>query len=126
MNLRRPFQRRLTSTFMVVSLLFAQLALANYVCPGAGSGSMSDMMAAPCAGMDMAAPVLCHQYAADSAQSFEAAKLATPTQPILVQLLVLPIVPDSARALAMPVGNDRPEIRPPPDPIFLQTLRLRV
>ena len=39
---------RLTTTFFVVlSLLFSQLALANYVCPGqADAAAMAEMMAA--------------------------------------------------------------------------------
>ena len=113
---------------MVVSLLSSQLALASYVCPATQAAeSMSAAMTsgAPCEGMDAAAPVLCHQHAVDAAQSFELAKLATPTLPMVIQLLVLPVRLDSAQAVALP-SSGRAEIRPPPDPVFLQTLRLRV
>ncbi|MCY7299082.1 MAG: Cd(II)/Pb(II)-responsive transcriptional regulator [Ilumatobacteraceae bacterium] len=128
MNSRPALPRCVTSLFLVMSLLFSQLALANYVCPGEGNAvPMPEVMASgmPCDGMDSSAPVLCHQYAADASQSFEMAKVATPTVPMVVQVLVLPLLLDSARAASLPF-SDRPEARPPPDPVFLQTLRLRV
>lgn len=115
----------MTSTFVIVSLLFSQLALANYVCPAAGPVSAMPAGGAPCEGMDPAAPVLCHQYANDASQSFELAKAPTPTLPIVVQVIVLPTPLDSSPATARTIA-DRPELRPPPDPLFLQTLRLRV
>lgn len=128
MNPRRLFQRCITTTLMVLSLLASQLALASYVCPvTTAAESMSEAMAsgAPCEGMDAAEPVLCHQHAVDAAQSFEMAKLATPTLPTVLQVLVLPVLHHSAQAVALPFSA-RAEIRPPPDPVFLQTLRLRV
>ena len=128
MNPRHLFQRFIATALTVVSLLGSQLALASYVCPlPMAAESMGEAMAvgAPCEGMDAADPALCHQHAVDSAQSFELAKLITPTLPILVQVVVLPVLPDSAHALALPFGA-RAEIRPPPDPVFLRTLRLRV
>jgi hypothetical protein len=75
--------------------------------------------------MDASAPVLCHQHATDASQSFEMAKVATPTLPIVVQVLLVPLLLDSPQAASLPF-SDRPEARPPPDPVFLQTLRLRV
>jgi len=66
--------------------------------------------------------VLCHQHAADPGKTFEAVKLPTVSLPAVVQVLALPLVPE-ARVV-------RPtaflEAQPPPDPIFLSTLRLRV
>lgn len=126
--LRRPFHRLTTTFFVVLSLLFSQLALANYVCPGqADTAAMSEMMAAgePCEGMDQAQPVLCHQHSAGTAQSFEGVKLPAASQPMVVQVLVLPLVLDEVEAAALPVSST-PEARPPPDPLFLSTLRLRV
>jgi hypothetical protein len=128
MRLHRRVQRCTTSLFVVVSLLFSQLALANYVCPGkADMEQMSQMMASgtPCEGMDASAPVLCHQHATDASQSFEMAKVATPTLPIVVQMLLVPLLLDSPAAASLPYSG-RPEAQPPPDPVFLQTLRLRV
>lgn len=125
----RRSAHRLTTTFAVVlSLLFSQLALANYVCPGKASAvAMAEMMAAgePCEGMDQAQPVLCHQHSAGSAQSFEAVKLPTASQPAIVQVLVLPFVLGAEESVAAPIAAT-PEARPPPDPVFLSTLRLRV
>jgi len=122
-------QRRFTTTLAVVlTMLFSQLALANYVCPGAPAPEqIAAMMVAgePCSGMDEAAPVLCHQFGADATQSFEAAKLAAPTLPGIVQFVVLPVVLDSASLVALPFSTTS-DARPPPEPVFLQTLRLRV
>ncbi len=125
---RRSIHRLTTTLFVVLSLLFSQLALANYVCPGqADAVAMAEMMAAgePCEGMDQAQPVLCHQHSAGAAQSFEAVKLPSASVPMVVQVLVLPLVLEAAEAEAVP-ATSAPEAHPPPDPIFLSTLRLRV
>ena len=126
--LRRPFHRLTTTFFVVFTLLFSQLALAGYVCPAqAEVSAMAEMMASgePCEGMDQAQPVLCHQHSAGAAQSFEAVKLPAASLPMLVQVLVLPMVLQAVEAIAVPVAAS-PEAQPPPDPIFLSTLRLRV
>lgn len=120
---------RLTTTFFVVmSLLFSQLAVASYVCP-----QQSDMRAMvatmeagmPCDGMDQKQPTLCHQHAADPGKTFEAVKLPTVSLPMVVQVLELPLLLDAEEAYTLPVGATV-EARPPPDPLFLSTLRLRV
>ena len=124
----RPFRRLTTTFFVVLSLLFSQLALASYVCPSqADAGAMMAMMAAgePCEGMDQAQPVLCHQHSVGAAQSFDAVKLPTASLPMVVQVLVLPLVLQAVESVAVPVAA-APEAQPPPDPIFLSTLRLRV
>ena len=126
--IRRRLQRLTTTFFVVLSLLSSQLALANYVCPAqADAVAMAEMMAAgePCEGMDHAQPVLCHQHSAGAAQSFEAVKLPAASVPMVVQVLVLPLVLEAVEAEALPAAS-APEARPPPDPIFLSTLRLRV
>ncbi|HSI56774.1 MAG TPA: hypothetical protein VLA16_04405 [Ideonella sp.] len=113
---------------MVLSLLFSQLALANYVCPAqADAQAMAEAMAAgqPCEGMDPAQPTLCHQHAADAAQSFEAVKLPSASLPAVLQVLEVPRILDTAEAVALPVAATA-QARPPPDPLFLSTLRLRV
>ena len=89
---RRSINRLTTLFFVVLSLLFSQLALAYYVCPGqADAAAMAKMMAAgePCEGMDRAQPVLCHQHSAGAAQSFEAVKLPAASLPMVVQVLSL-------------------------------------
>jgi hypothetical protein len=125
---RRPFHRLTTALLVVLSLLFSQLALASYVCPGqANSAAMAARMAAgaPCEGMDPAQPALCHQHAADPGKAFEAVKLPIAAQPAIVQVLALPLVLDSEAAGAAP-STATTVARPPPDPLYLSTLRLRV
>ncbi|GGH52188.1 hypothetical protein GCM10010975_06530 [Comamonas phosphati] len=120
---------RLATAFLVaLSLLFSQLALAGYVCPQEdGVEAMTARMEAglPCEGMDRQQPVLCHQHTNAPDVAFEAAKLPMASLPAIVQVLALPMVPEAEAALAAP----RPaalEARPPPEPLFLSTLRLRV
>lgn len=120
---------RLTTTLVVVlSLLFSQIALAAYVCPGPDmQPSMEEMMAAgmPCEGMDDQQPVLCHQHHAGSVQSAEAVKLPTVAPAAVVMVLQAPLVLQAIEAEQLGVPTT-PEARPPPDPLFLSTLRLRV
>ncbi|MGE0671423.1 MAG: hypothetical protein AB7O64_00055 [Methylibium sp.] len=113
---------------MTLSLLFSQLALASYVCPQeADVEAMAAMLEAgqPCEGMDLQQPVLCHQHSADPAKSFEAVKLPVAGLPAVVQVLELPLVLEAAEARAVPPTASS-EAHPPPDPLFLSTLRLRV
>ncbi|BEP65243.1 hypothetical protein GmRootV213_57970 (plasmid) [Variovorax sp. V213] len=129
MSGHRYFRRCTTAFLVVLSLLFSQLALASYVCPGeAEAASMAGMTMAAgesCEGMDTAQPVLCHQHAADMSLSFEPVKLAAPSLPAIVQVLLVPLVL-VAQDHALP-PQARPEWQhPPPDPVFLATLRLRV
>ncbi len=110
------------------ALLFSQLSLAAYVCPAVSAAEqMTQSMAAgaPCEGMDTDSPVLCQQHSADAPQSFELAKVATPTTPLIVQMLLVPPLVDETHS-GMLAAHDPAEFRPPPDPVFLQTLRLRV
>ena len=128
MQTHRQRSRCVTSLIVVMALLFSQFALATYVCPGLSvEARMTEKMASgmPCDGDDPATPVLCHQHATDASQSFEMAKVAAPSLPTVVHMLVLSGLHDWARPLVVPFG-ERPEARPPPDPLFLQTLRLRV
>jgi hypothetical protein len=126
--LRRPLHRLTAALFVVLSLLFSQLAVASYVCP-----QQSDMQAMamtmkagmPCDGMDQKQPTLCHRHAADPGKTFEAVKLPAVSLPMVVQVLELPLVLDAADAALTPFAST-PEARPPPDPLFLSTLRLRV
>ena len=126
--MHRRRSRCLTALFLVIAMLFSQLALASYVCPGAAAPDdrMDEKMAAglPCDGDDPELTVLCHQHAVDASQSFEMAKVAAPSLPAVVQFVVLPSLLDRAQPAVVPFG-ERPEAQPPPDPLFLQTLRLR-
>jgi len=121
---RHSVHRLTTAFFVVLSLLFSQLALASYVCPGR-SDAEAMAAGAPCEGMDQAQPTLCHQHAAGTVQSFDAIKLPAASPPAVVQVLELPLVLDAGEAVAPPMAATA-EARPPPDPLFLSTLRLRV
>ena len=126
--LRRRVHRLTTAFLVVMSLLMSQLAMASYVCPGQASGAaMAAMVAAgqPCDGMDRQQPALCHEHAADPAQAFEVVKLPVLGQPAIVQVLELPRVLSDQQARAVP-PTASVEGQPPPDPLFLGTLRLRV
>jgi len=125
---RRRIHRLTTAFFVVLSLLYSQLALASYACPGQlDSKAMAAMMAAgePCSGMDEQQPALCHLHAADPGKTVEAVKLPAASLPAVVQVLELPSVLDADEVRSAPVAAV-PEVRPPPDPLFLSTLRLRV
>jgi len=125
---RRACHRLTTALFVVASLLFARLALASYVCPEQqDTAAMAAMMASgvPCEGMDMDQPALCAEHSSSAPQSFDAAKVPTPSLPMVVQVLELPLALEAAAARAIPAAAT-PEAQPPPDPLFLCTLRLRV
>lgn len=79
--------RLLTAVFALVSLLFMQLAVAGYVCPGAGS-KVSDISAMaeagmPCAqsmtlNMDEEQPNLCQAHCQTGHQSADKHELTSP------------------------------------------------
>lgn len=127
--MRRLQRHRLGTTIVVVlALLLAQLALARYVCPlEADAQAVAAMRQAgqPCQDMDMDQPALCHAHAADPAKTFEALKLPAVALVAVLQLLALPLVLDALAAQAVPAMAS-PEAKPPPDPLFLTTLRFRV
>ena len=126
--LRRPIHRLTAAIFVVMSLLFSQLAMASYSCPAeVKAAAMAEMAASgmPCDGMDKAQPALCHEHSTGAPQSFEAVKLPVASLPMVVQVLELPFVLDAADAATAPFAST-PEARPPLDPLFLSTLRLRV
>lgn len=127
---RRRLQRLATTAVVLLSLLFAQLALAGYACPTGTGGEQAAMEMAPgqpCEGMDADGdqPALCHQHCADAAQSFDPVKVPTASLPAVVLVLIVPAVLDADEASAASSGLAGAS-RPPPDPIFLSTLRLRV
>lgn len=125
---RRRINRLTTTVFVVLSLLFSQLAVASYVCPKqADAAAMVAMMQAgvPCEGMDQDQPGLCAEHSSSAAQSFEAVKVPAVSLPMVVQVLELPAVLDAVEAATVPAAATT-EAQPPPDPLFLSTLRLRV
>ncbi len=126
--LRRRIHRLSTTVCVVLSLLFSQLALASYVClQQADAGAMAAAMEGgqPCDSMDPTQPVLCHQHWADPAKTVDAVKLPLAAQPALVQVLERPGVSEADADRAVPPTASS-QAQPPPDPLFLSTLRLRV
>ena len=87
----------------------------------------------PCEGMEMAGgkgmdqeqPVLCHQHCVDAPQSFDPVQVPAVSLPAVVQVLVVPLVMDAGATELVTSAQVGAE-RPPPDPLFLSTLRLRV
>lgn len=86
--------RLITVLFALISLLFMQLAVAQYVCPAAASntteGGMVMADGTPCAGamsmaMDAEQPTLCHAHCQADKQSFDKFEL-----PPLVAISALP------------------------------------
>lgn len=138
MSMVRRSAQRLTTTFLVVlSLLFSQLALANYVCPELAQKVQTPVMqmasGEPCESMGMDAgkpmdqeqPGLCYQHCANAPQSVDPVQVPAVSLPAVVQVLVVPLVLDAVDAESAhfaEIGRSRP----PPDPLFLSTLRLRV
>jgi hypothetical protein len=125
---RRRLHRLRTLLLVLLSLLVSQQALASYICPAQPDAAAMAAMAEaglPCSGMDEAQPVLCHQHAADAAQTFEPLKLPSAAPPALVLVLALPPLHAAPASAAMP-PTATSEAQPPPDPLFLATLRLRV
>jgi hypothetical protein len=126
----RSARRFSTAILVVLSLLFAQLALANYVCPTGAAGEQAVMEMAPgepCEGMtsDQDQPVLCLQHCTNAPQSFDAFKLPTISLPAVLQVLLVPLAIDAAAQEAQAHAGQG-EAQPPPEPVFLSTLRLRV
>ena len=126
----RSARRFSTAILVVLSLLFSQLALANYVCPTGMAGEQAMMEMAPgepCEGMasDQDQPVLCLQHCTNAPQSFDAVKLPTVSLPAVVQVLVVPLAIDAAAQEAQAYAGQG-DAQPPPEPVFLSTLRLRV
>lgn len=124
---RARTRRLATVLFAVVSLLLSQLALARYVCPPQVVDGVAAVMRAgqPCAGMDAEQPSLCHQHAADPGQSLEAVKLPAAPLPVGVLMFERPAGVEVA-PLPPALRRTATEGRPPPDPLFLATLRLRI
>ena len=127
---RRAVKRLTTVLLVVLSLLFSQLAVANYVCPTGRAGEQAVMEMAPgepCEGMssDQDQPVLCLQHCTGAPQSFDAVKAPIVSLPAVVQVLLVPLAIDTAVQEAHACASTG-EAKPPPEPVFLSTHRLRV
>lgn len=128
MKIFRP-SRLIAACMVLVSMLFMQLAVAGYACPGLNIGqinqaasasmSMEDAQAMTgCAGMDVVQPSLCHasdqagnqsldKPAAPHVQAFMAAALTLVFHHIEVDLTATEVQPHSlllARSTAPPLA----------------------
>lgn len=126
----RAIHRLTTTLLVVVSLLFSQLALAAYICSTdqqapAAMAAMEMHGEEPCEGMDAAQPALCFQHCSEAPQTFDPLKVPAVSLPAVVQMLVVPLVIDVDGARETAAVTHAPN-HPPPDPLFLSTLRLRV
>jgi hypothetical protein len=128
--LRRRLHRCLTAIVVALAVLASPLALARYLCQGQPDAVMMAAMAKaglPCAGADQTEPVLCQPHPDDSMAAFQALRLPAGPVPVfaLLHALQWPAAIEPAGAEAIPVAATA-EAQPPPDPLFLSTLRLRV
>ena len=130
---RRATQRLTITLWVLVSLLFSQLALANYVCPptaAAQSEAMALSMARgePCDSMamerDVGQPVLCHKHCLSAPQSSDFPPAPAVSLPLALWVLVVPLLTEATEDIAV-LRAEVGQTRPPPDPLFLSTLRLR-
>ncbi|WP_374664009.1 hypothetical protein [Ramlibacter sp.] len=126
---RGSLLRLRTSVVVVLALLFSQLALAAYVCP-TGADTQPTMMemapGEPCRGMaqDEDQPALCHQHCTGAPEATDLVKLPSLGLPAVVHVVawVAPLEAASATLGRAPLFQPQP----PPEPLFLATLRLRV
>lgn len=89
--------RVLTAIVAIFSLLFMQLAVASYVCPGASMGSQNNATSATaaaadmpdCDGMDPAQSTLCHMYAHGEPTKQSLDKTPTPDVPPFVPVTLI-------------------------------------
>ncbi len=95
----------------IVSLLFAQLALASYVCPAMATAMPDDSMQemTSCAGMDMQQPSLCHAHHHADHQSLD--------KPDLPQ--VAPFVAVGPVLAVLPLDTLDPVVTGPSDTLSL-------
>jgi hypothetical protein len=122
--------------FVVFALLFSQLAMANYICPSqpaptapVAMGAMVMAPGMPCqevsAASDDGQSVLCHQHCTDAPQSVDPLNVPTVSLPAVPQGFIVVLLVDAGAAESA-IHAEVGQFRPPPDPIFLSTLRLRV
>lgn len=104
--------RRLIAKLAVALLLFMQLAVAAYACPGmayessrAMASAVMDMEGDCCPTLDPAAPNLCLQH---GHQDSQAAGISSPPPLLLVDLPLLAVVP----AIALSFEPALPDVQP--------------
>jgi len=117
MTMRLPRKHRfLTALIALIGMLFMQLAVASYACPGLQAGDASELVAdpsdvtrsmAPCEQPDAEQPALCHAHCQDGESSL--GKYEPPTvSPAVVIVAALLHIPEPAFA------GDVPGVEPSP------------
>jgi hypothetical protein len=95
MKLSRP-SRIAAALVAMICVLFTQLAVAAYVCPGMEIARAVEAAAMPmghdCEGMDMEQPTLCHEHAQIGKQSLD--KPPLPNLSPAVAILLVPAIRD--------------------------------
>ena len=83
----------------------------------------------PCDSMamerDVGQPVLCHQHCLNAPQSLDSPQVPVVSLPAALWVLVVPLLTEATEDIAV-LRAEVGQTRPPPDPVFLSTLRLRV
>jgi hypothetical protein len=92
--------RWIAACLALIGMLFMQLAVASYVCPGTASGDISiSASAAPsmpqnmpgCDGMDHAQPSLCHASAHPHGQSLDTPQLPSVQPFMAAHVVIIPL-----------------------------------
>ncbi len=126
---RGSLLRLRTTLVVVLALLFSHLALAAYVCP-TGADTQPAMMemapGEPCQGMvqDEDQPALCHQHCTGAPEATDLVKLPALGLPAVLHVVAW-VAPLEAASVTLGRASPSPP-QPPPEPLFLSTLRLRV
>ncbi|HUG25380.1 hypothetical protein [Piscinibacter sp.] len=89
--MRLPRKHRvLTALIALVGMLFMQLAVAAYACPGSSESAPPTAMA-DCDEADSAAPALCHAHCQDGQTSLDKPEVRTAAAVMFFMALVEPV-----------------------------------
>ena len=113
--MRLPRKHRvLTALIALIGMLFMQLAVAAYACPGT-NGIAPPTAMADCDEADPAAPALCHAHCQDDQTSLDKpeARTAAATVMFFMTLVAAEPVSDGTRARSEPASLLRRSTAPP-------------
>jgi len=135
MKMSKPF-RLIAALLALFSLLFAQMAVASYVCPGmplgTAGGAVTLSIGSPpaemsgCIGMDMAQPGLCQAYDQAGNQSLDKPEVPAVASFIPVELVVALHFPDVASPSAVTPSQSLPLTRATAPPIAIRHCCFRI
>ena len=132
----KPFRKHrvLSALIALFGMLFMQLAVASYACPGLSSGSAEPSMSGPAEGgeampdcdrSDSHKPALCHAHCQDGQSSVDKNEVRTATPPaVLFVATVVSVEPAGSR----PTSIDLPSLhrRSTAPPISIRHCCLRI